>query len=123
VGKEWKLRRRKPSTISLDIKLIENGGVRVTPIDLPKSIAAKTTVLNNSRIYEEKLNPIFRLDLQTEWKVQYSKMTGSFILGVQNITNQKNQVSQRYDPAFRGIRYNYLLGLIPVLGYKIDLSY
>lgn len=120
MGKEWKLKSKRASTISADIKTVYAGGVRVTPIDLPRSIAQRTTVLNSNRIYEEKLNNIFRLDIQTEWRVQYGKKTGSLILGVQNLTNQKNQVSQSYDPVNKQIRYSYLLGLIPVVGYKVD---
>ena len=51
---------------------------------------------------------------------QYKKMTGSLIAGVQNLTNRKNPVRQYYDSGIGGIRYNYLLALIPVVGYKID---
>lgn len=119
-GKEWNLRAMKNSTIAIDLKITNYGGVRVTPINLPQSIIRRTTVLDNSRIYEEKLPNIFRVDLQLQWKTNYNKMTGSFIAGVQNLTNRKNPVSQSYDPLIRGIRYNYLLGLIPVVGYKVD---
>jgi hypothetical protein len=119
-GKEWNLRAKKTSTIAIDLKITNYGGVRVTPINLPQSIIRRTTVLDNTRIYEEKLPNIFRVDLQLQWKTNYNKMTGSFIAGVQNLTNRKNPVSQSYDPLTRGIRYNYLLGLIPVVGYKVD---
>ena len=120
MGKEWNLKGKRTSTFSVDCKLINAGGVRVTPIDLAKSIVQKTTVLDNTRIYEDKLSNIWRVDLQTEWKVQYGKKTGSLIAGVQNLFNRKNPVSQSYDPVTKQIKYNYLLGLIPVVGYKVD---
>ena len=120
MGKEWNLQTKQSSTIALDLKITNHGGVRVTPINLQQSILRKTTVLDNTRIYEEKLPDIFRIDLQMQWKTQYTKMTGSFIAGVQNLTNRKNPVSQYYDAAMGGIKYNYLLALIPVVGYKID---
>lgn len=120
MGKEWNLHTKKTSTIALDLKITNHGGVRVTPINLQQSIIRKTTVLDNTRIYEEKLPDIFRIDLQMQWKTQYTKMTGSFIAGVQNLTNRKNPVSQYYDASMGGIKYNYLLALIPVAGYKID---
>ncbi|MEI6263841.1 MAG: TonB-dependent receptor [Sphingobacteriia bacterium] len=120
MGKEWNLKGKHSSTFSLDLKMIYAGGVRVTPIDLTKSIAQKTTVFDNNRIYEDKLSNIFRIDFQTEWKVQYGKKTGSLIVGVQNLLNQKNPVSQSYDPISKQIKYSYLLGLIPVIGYKVD---
>lgn len=121
LGKEWTFKTKRPSSLGLDIKLISGGGVRVTPIDLPKSILQKTTVLVPSRIYGEKMKSIFRLDVQMEWKLQYSKMTGSFILGVQNALNTKNRVSQRFDASTGRIAYSYLLGRIPVFGFRFDL--
>ena len=120
MGKEWNLNTKKTSTIALDLKVTNHGGVRVTPLNLQQSIIRKTTVLDNTRIYEEKLPDIFRIDLQMQWKTQYKNRTGSFIAGVQNLTNRKNPVRQYYDSGIGGIKYNYLLALIPVVGYKID---
>jgi len=120
MGKEWNIKRKRPSTIAIDLKMIESGGVRVTPINIAQSIAQKTTVLDNSRIYAEKLDNFFRIDFQMEWKFQYNKRTGSAIVGVQNLLNRKNPYSQSFDVALGRIKYNYLLGLIPVVGYKVD---
>lgn len=120
MGKEWNLKGKQASILSLDVKMIYAGGVRVTPIDLPRSIAQQTTVLNNTLIYDDQLSRISRIDLQAGWKVQYGKRTGSLIAGVQNLFNRKNPISQSYDPVTRQIKYNYLLGLIPVIGYKVD---
>jgi hypothetical protein len=88
---------------------------------LAKSVALKTNVLIPGRIYDEKLKSIFRLDAQMEWKVQYTALTGSFILGVQNATNRKNQISRRYDASVGRVTYSYLLGMIPVFGFRFDL--
>jgi hypothetical protein len=121
VGKEWVLKTKRPSSLGLDIRLFSAGGVRATPIDLARSVALKTNVLIPGRIYEEKMKPIFRIDMQMEWKVQYTALTGSFILGVQNATNRKNQISRRYDPALGKVTYSYLLGMIPVFGFRFDL--
>ena len=120
MGKEWNIKRKRPSTIAIDLKMIESGGVRVTPINVAQSIAQKTTILDNTRIYGEKLANFFRIDFQMEWKFQYNKRTGSAIVGVQNLLNRKNPYSQSFDVALGRIKYNYLLGLIPVIGYKID---
>jgi hypothetical protein len=120
-GKEWQLKRKRPVTFTCDLKSFFGGGVRVTPIDLPRSIALKRTVLDNTRINGDKLAPIARVDLQLEWRVQYGSRTGSFILGVQNLFNRKNPVRQYYDPASQSIKYSYLLGRLPVAGYRVDL--
>ena len=120
-GKEWNLHGKRSSSIATDLKVLYSGGPRVTPIDLPKSIAQKKQVVDNNRIYEDQLASFFRVDFQIEWKTQYQKRTGTVILGVQNLFNRKNPISQSFDAATNQIKYNYLLGLIPVLGYKVDL--
>ena len=119
-GKEWMLKGRRTSSMSLDLKGFAGGGVRVTPIDLTRSILQNRTVYDNSRIYGEKLPMIFRIDLQFEWKVQYGKRTGSFIIGAQNLFDRKNPVRHFYEASKKAIGYGYLLGRIPVAGYKID---
>jgi hypothetical protein len=120
VGKEWVLKGKRTSTFSVDLKIVSGGGLRATPIDLPKSIALKRTVLETWNLYGEKLPPYSRVDLQGEWRVQYGSRTGSLIIGVQNLLDHKNPYRQTYDPVTQSIRYSYLLGLIPVAGYKVD---
>jgi hypothetical protein len=97
------------------------GGVRVTPIDLPKSIALRRQVQETGRLYEDKLEPFSRTDLQCEWRVQYGRRTGALILGVQNLLGSRNPYRQYYDAGSQTLRYSYLLGRIPVFGYRMDL--
>lgn len=121
-GKEWMFKGpKRVSRFSADVKFLYAGGIRVTPIDLQKSIAQKTTVLDTKRWLEAQLKPVIRLDLQLEWKVHYGARTGSLIAGAQNVMNRKNQVRHSYNPSTMQIQYSYLLGFIPVFGYKVDL--
>ena len=120
MGKEWMIRGRRTHTIAADFKLMYGGGVRVTPIDLARSVAVNRQITIPARIYDEKLPPFFRIDLQGEWRVQYGRRTGAFILGVQNLTGRRNPVRHYYDPAVKRIQYGYMLGRIPVAGYKMD---
>jgi hypothetical protein len=120
LGREWTIKGRRTQTIAADFKMMYGGGVRVTPIDLARSVAVNRQITVPYRIYDEKLPPFFRIDLQGEWRVQYGRRTGAFILGVQNLTGRRNPVRQFYDPAVKRIQYGYLLGRIPVLGYKMD---
>jgi len=121
MGKEWTIRKKRTHIVGLDIKSVYTGGMRVTPIDLAKSIAAGTTVSDNTRMYEEKLPAYWRVDLQVEWKVQYRRITGSLIAGVQNLLDHDNAYRHYYDAASKSIKYGYLLGIIPVAGYRVDL--
>ncbi|MEY2835480.1 MAG: hypothetical protein RLZZ557_1142 [Bacteroidota bacterium] len=119
-GREWQLGKNRTSSLGIDLKMIAAGGVRVTPIDLARSIQQRNTVYVPGSIYADKLRPIFRIDMQVQWKVQRQGRTGSFILGMQNATNRKNQISQRFDAALGKIVYSHLLARIPVFGFKVD---
>jgi Carboxypeptidase regulatory-like domain len=120
LGREWMIKRQRTHTIAADFKMMYGGGVRVTPIDLARSIALNRQITLPYQLYDDKLPPFFRIDLQGEWRVQYGKRTGAFILGVQNLTGRKNPVRQYYDAASKRIQYGYMLGRIPVAGYKMD---
>jgi hypothetical protein len=100
--------------------MMYGGGVRVTPIDLARSMSLNRQINLPAQIYEEKLPPFFRIDLQGEWRVQFGRRTGAFIIGVQNLTGRRNPVRHYYDAATKRIQYGYLLGRIPVAGYKMD---
>lgn len=120
-GREWQLKGRRTHTVAVDVKVMYGGGVRVTPIDLPRSIALRRQVLETERLYGDKLEPFSRTDLQGEWRVQYGRRTGALILGVQNLLGHRNPFRQYYDAGSQAIRYAYLLGRIPVFGYRMDL--
>lgn len=120
-GREWVLKGRRTHTLAVDLKVMYGGGVRVTPIDLPKSIALRRQVQETDRLYEGKLEPFSRTDLQCEWRVQYGRRTGALILGVQNLLGSRNPYRQYYDAGSQTLRYSYLLGRIPVFGYRMDL--
>lgn len=120
-GKEWQLGKKQHQSIAFDMRMMHTGGVRVTPIDLQRSIQQRRTIFDNSRIYEQRLSNFFRLDAQFQWKVQYRKKTGTAILGVQNLTNRKNPVSHSFNAATNTIVYRHLFGILPVFGYRLDL--
>lgn len=120
-GREWVLKGKRTHTLAIDLKVMYGGGIRVTPIDLPKSIALRRQVLELGCLYEDKLEPFSRTDLQCEWRVQYGRRTGALIVGVQNLLGHRNPFRQYYDVGSQSIRYSYLLGRIPVAGYRVDL--
>lgn len=119
-GKEWKLKTKKPTTFSIDLKVLNTGGQRVTPINIPISFSQGRTVLYTNRIYEEKLADFFRVDAQFEWRIQYRKHTIGVIGGVQNLLNRKNAYNHFYNAQTKKVDYSTLQGIIPVLGCKID---
>ena len=39
---------------------------------------------------------------------------------LQNVTNRKNEIQQRYNNTTKQIYYNYALPIVPILNFKVD---
>ena len=120
-GKEWKIGRDKRNRISSDIKFTNAGGRAYTPIDLSTSSAIGHSVLS-SDVNSDFYTNYFRLD----FKIGYTynslskRISHSFSLDLQNVTNNKNVFSQGYDDRSRSIRTTYQLGFFPNFIYKVQ---
>ncbi len=120
-GKEWKVGSDKRNTFSSDIKLTNAGGRAFTPIDLTASQAVGHGVYSTD-VYSDYYATYFRLDLKIGY-VHNSlsrKISQSFSIDLQNITNNKNVFSQEYDDRSRSISTTYQLGFFPNFIYKIQ---
>ena len=120
-GKEWTLsEKRKNRIIGLNIKSINVGGFRYTPIDLPASIAAGETKLDETKNFTEKNPDYWRLDVRVSVKRNYKKLTSNLALDIQNATNRKNVGGQYYNSKTGEIQYWYQVPLLPILSYKLE---
>ncbi len=120
-GKEWiKQKGEKLRTIGLNLKGIYRGGYWQTPIDREASIAENTTILNQDRPFEERLPAYFSLDLRLSHTKQKEKYLRIWSLDIQNITNRRNISWYYFDQLKEEIKPAYQLGIIPVLGYRIE---
>ena len=89
-GKEWSLGNDK---LSADLKVTNAGGRYYTPFDLEVSQATgHSTLKGDSYAYTSRYDNYFRLDLKIGYTLNSSssKMSHSFALDLQNITNNKN---------------------------------
>ena len=120
-GKEWKVGSENRNTISSDLKITNAGGRAFTPIDLASSQATAHTILSND-VNSDYYANYFRMD----FKIGYThnsrtrKLSQSFSLDLQNITNNKNVFSQEYDDRSRSIKTTYQLGFFPNFIYKLQ---
>jgi len=120
-GKEWKVGNDKRNKISADIKLTNAGGRANTPVDLTASQATGRNVLSSDD-YSDYYATYFRMD----FKIGYThnsrkrKLSQSFSLDLQNVTNNENVFSQEYDDRSRSIKTTYQLGFFPNFIYKLQ---
>ena len=120
-GKEWKVGSEKRNKISADIKCTNAGGRAYTPIDLEASNASGHEQLS-SDAYSDFYPNYFRLDfkLGCTHNSRTKKLSQSFSIDLQNITDNDNVFSQSYDARSQSISTTYQLGFFPNVIYKIQ---
>ncbi len=118
-GKDF-VNERKSKTFGINIKTINAGGLRNTPVDLAASQQAGYSVFKEKDAYSLQNPAYFRTDLRVSIKWNRKNFTSTFSLDVQNISNRLNVFSQGYDTEKNEIVTYYQTGLIPILNYKID---
>jgi hypothetical protein len=120
-GKEWKVGREKQNRISTDLKCTNAGGRAYTPIDLTAS-----DMLGHEQLSADAFSAFydnyFRLDIKVGYTInsRNKKISHSFSLDLQNVTNNKNVFSQNYDSRSKSINTTYQLGFFPNFVYKIQ---
>lgn len=119
-GKEWVLKGSKNRVLGVNIKSIYVGGLRNTPIDLPASIAAGEAKYQEDRTFELQNPDYYRLDLRLSIKRNYTHVTSTFAIDLQNATNRKNVGGQYFDAKTGEIKYWYQLPLLPLLSYRLE---
>lgn len=120
-GKEWKVGGEKRNKISTDLKFTNAGGRAFTPIDLTASNVTGREQLS-SNAYSDYYDNYYRLDLKAGYTLNSSKrkISHTFSLDLQNVTNHKNVFSQSYDDRNQSLSTTYQLGFFPNVVYKLQ---
>ncbi len=119
-GKEFAVGRDKNNFIGLNLKLTWAGGMRDTPIDQEKSMEVGEAVYIENQQYELSNRDYFRTDFGISYRLNRSKVSHTFSLDIQNLTNNNNVMHQYYDPDLNEVKMEYHMGIIPILNYKIE---
>lgn len=118
-GKDF-VSENKKKTFGVNIKTIYAGGLRTSPIELAASQAKGYTVFDEYNAYTLKNPDYFRTDLRVSMTWNKRHFTSTLSLDIQNVTNRLNIYNQYFNEDDNKIVYNYQMGLIPVLNYKIE---
>lgn len=120
-GKEWKIGKEKRNKFSTDIKFTNAGGRAYTPIDLTESNTLGREQLSTNA-YSNYYDNYYRLDVKAGYTLNSGKkkLSHTFSLDLQNVTNHKNVFSQSYDDRSQSISTTYQLGFFPNVVYKFQ---
>lgn len=115
IGKQFTLNTKR--TLTLDLRTHYHAGGYQQVIDGSASHFSGTTVFL-TEIY--RLPSYFRTDLRVSL-ITKSRKTGILFLDIQNVSDKKNISANFFDPYQNRVIQKEQLGIIPVLGYRIDL--
>jgi outer membrane receptor protein involved in Fe transport len=119
-GKEFSVSKQKNKFLVVNSRLIWRGGNRYIPINLAESIKRNTTVNDVAKAFEPKLPDYWRIDLGLALKINLKKATWALSADIQNLTNRKNIIQERYNNSTKNILYSYALPLVPIFSFKVD---
>ena len=119
-GKEWSVGIRKKNSIGVNAKMVLVGGRRTSPILLEASRQAQATQIDYDRYNSMHVPAYFRVDLGVNYRINMDRVTHTFAIDLQNLTNRRNSAGTFYDPLL--MRRNTIKqnGLIPFLNYQIN---
>ena len=123
IGKEIKTGKDRRNKFTTDVKFTNAGGRAYTPIDLAASQLAGNTVLESSDYaYSSSYDAYMRLDVKLGFVLnsKRKKLSQTFSLDLQNVTNNSNVFSQSYDNGSKSINTTYQLGFFPNFIYKLQ---
>ncbi len=121
-GKEWKIGKTKKNALTYDIRLTTSGGKRVTPIDLNASILDGRERYDETRPNSLQNPAYFRFDMKFGFRINSSKrkISHTFYLDLQNVTNNQNLFLRRYNEEKKNIGELYQIGFFPDILYRVQ---
>lgn len=121
-GREFKLGESGRRFLTLDTKVTTAGGRPYTPVDLAASKAAGREVKVESQAFSLRLEDYFRWDLKIGMRLNSSKrkLSQTFFLDFQNVTNHQNVFAVRYNEVRNEVGKTYQIGFFPDLMYRVE---
>ena len=119
-GKEFMVGKSKQNIISTNLRMILRGGYRIIPVELDASISEGEDVRDFDQAFEIHAPDYFRIDLGLSYRKNNPSWSWILSLNVQNLTDNANVWGQYYNPEREAIEEVYMVGLLPILNFKIE---
>lgn len=121
-GREFALGKTGRRFLTLDTKLTAAGGRPYTPINLEASRAAGKEVRYDDQAFSQRLDPYFRWDVKLGFRLNSAKrkLSQTFFLDFQNVTNHRNIFAMRYNTVREEVGRIDQIGFFPDVLYRVE---
>jgi len=119
-GKEFTVGKTNNNSIGVNGKILFRGGNIVTPIDYDILEESGDIVLDQELRNSVSLDDYLRMDISFNYRLNRPKVSHTFSLDIQNLTNRNNAFTAAYSSEAGEFRTYYQLGLVPIFKYKIE---
>lgn len=121
-GREFKLGRSNRRSLTIDTKFTMAGGRPYTPVNLEASRAAGEEVLFENLAFSENIDDYLRWDVKVGFQLNSKKrkLSQTFFLDFQNVTNRQNVFAMRYNDQRGEIGKTYQIGFFPDVLYRVE---
>ncbi len=121
-GKEFKMGKSQKDVLFLDTRITFSGGRYFTPVDLQASQQAGFEVLQEDIAFSEQIDDYFRWDVKFGYKInsKSKKRSHQFYVDLQNVTNNENVFTRRYNRLTNQVDQVDQIGFFPDVGYRFQ---
>lgn len=121
-GKEFQLGNTGRRFLTLDTKFTTAGGRPYTPVDLEASQQAGYEILKEDEAFSLRLDDYLRWDVKVGFRLNSAKrkLSQTFFLDFQNVTNNENVFAQRYNEVRNEVGTLNQIGFFPDVLYRIE---
>lgn len=121
-GKEFTIGKAKKDVLFFDTKLTVSGGRYFTPVNLEASQLAGFQVLREDLAFSEQNDDYFRWDVKFGYKInsKSKKRSHQFYVDLQNVTNNENIFTRRYNRLTNQVDQVDQIGFFPDFGYRFQ---
>ncbi len=121
-GKEFLIGNSNQNIFGINFRTFLRGGYRFTPVDRDLSVSRRRVVYDLSRTYGDMLPSYFRADIGFNYRINREGNSWIFLLDIQNATNRKNIVRNRFSYNSGKVveSYSKSIGIVPIFSVKYE---
>jgi len=121
-GREFSIGKAKRNVLFFDTRVTFSGGRYFTPVDLVASQQAGFEIKQDDLAFSEQFDDYFRWDFKLGFKLnnKSKKQSHQFYVDLQNVTNNENIFTRRYNRLTNNIDQIDQIGFFPDVGYKFQ---